>query len=332
MELRPLHIGIIGESAPDKFGDNVRDTLEKMGHRASMLGSGRLARGGLVGARVGDLAMRGFPRLEERFHVPIARKALALECDAVINTIGNLSPSAVEVLADQRIPTAFWFPDHVANLDRQRVLLAPYTAWFFKDPLLVTRLRDTLGLPVWYLPEACNPDWHRPIDDGPAEPVVVVAGNLYPSRLVLLKRLHEAGVPIRIYGPDFPRWARGIIPDELHTRTVVLRENKSRLFRRAAAVLNNLHPAEMEGVNGRLFQATGAGAAVLCEQRPALSELFDVEREVAAFRTFDDLVSRARDLLADPEVGRQLGDAASKRAHAEHTYEIRLNTILEKLA
>lgn len=31
------------------------------------------------------------------------------------------------------------------------------------------------------------------------------------------------------------------------------------MFREAAGVLNNLHPAEMNSVNARLFEATAAG-------------------------------------------------------------------------
>ncbi len=58
----------------------------------------------------------------------------------------------------------------------------------------------------------------------------------------------------------------------------VFGHDKARVFREAAAVLNNLHPAEMRGVNARLFEATASGAAVLCERRPVLDELFDPEQ------------------------------------------------------
>ena len=45
-------------------------------------------------------------------------------------------------------------------------------------------------------------------------------------------------------------------------------------------------------MNGRLFQATGCGAAVLTEFRPAVPELFAVGDEVLAFRDFDELVGQ----------------------------------------
>jgi spore maturation protein CgeB len=43
-------------------------------------------------------------------------------------------------------------------------------------------------------------------------------------------------------------------------------------------------------------------------------------------------VDRARWLLDHPEEGRRLGDAAAKRAHAEHTYSHRFQKLFEALA
>lgn len=327
-----MHVGLIGPLGADLFQDNINDTLRRMGHRVSHLGSARIERRGRVGNRVGSLVLQAFPATEDGFHRRLVRNAWMRECDAVITTDGILAPAAVAALRRQRIPVALWFPDHVAGMGRQRMLAAPYTALFFKDPLLVARLRDTLGLPVSYLPEACNPRWHRPLGEPGSVRKIAVVGNTYLSRLLLIRRLHEAGIPLVIYGAPTPRWARNLLPAGLHAGRSVFADDKSRVFRTAAGVLNNLHPAEMHGVNCRLFEATAAGAAVLCEQRPGLAELFDTEREVVPFRDFAELAERARALLDDAALTRTIGDAANKRAHSEHTYESRLTTILEKLA
>jgi spore maturation protein CgeB len=327
-----VHVGLIGGNRPDGFQENIGDSLRQLGHRVTNLGSTSVTRAGRVGNRVAEMARSMLPALDDRRHRRLVARALAHECDAVLTVQGDLSPAAVAAFRRHRIPVALWFPDAVCNLGRQRMFLAPYTALFFKEPLLVRRLRDTLGLPVWYLPQACNPRRHRPIGEPASRGVVAVVGNLYPSRLVLLRRLHDAGVPLAVYGAPVPGWARDLLPPGLHAGHPVFRETKSQVFRGAAAVLNNLHPAEMHGVNLRLFEATAAGAAVLCEQRPVLGDLFEPGREVVPFADFTELVDRARTLLADPGLTRKLGDAASLRAHAEHTYLHRLPTILEKLA
>ena len=281
--------------------------------------------------RSAELARQAYPVLEDRAHLLLASRAKERGCQAVITTDGRLAPDAVAEIRKNRIPVSLWFPDCVSNLGRQRMLAAPYTGIFFKDKLLVQRLKDTLDLPVWHLPEACNPGWHRPIGDAGVNKYVVVAGNTYLTRLLLLERLHDAGVPLALFGNPIPRWAPQAIPGALHTGRSIFREEKSRVFREASAVLNNLHPAEMSGVNARLFEAAGAGAAVLCERRPELGELFDPEREVIAFTGFDELLGKIQDLLSSDSRTKSVGDAATKRAHAEHSYEARLKILIEKM-
>ena len=82
-------------------------------------------------------------------------------------------PESVAGLRRNGARVALWFPDAVANLGRALMLMAPYDALFFKEPHLVDRLRAMLDLPVYYLPEACNPRCHRP---------TVPAGTRAPSR------------------------------------------------------------------------------------------------------------------------------------------------------
>jgi spore maturation protein CgeB len=227
---------------------------------------------------------------------------------------------------------AFWFPDHVANLGRQLMLLAPYDAIFFKEPFLTDHLQAMLDLPVYYLPEACNPRWHRPVTQAGTEPYLVIAGNMYPSRVRLLDRLIAKGIPLRLYGGGFPRWIGETASRAAHTGRIITREEKARVFRSAAGVLNTLNLAEVNGVNARLFEAAGCGAAVLTEFRSTVPELFAVGDEVLAFHDFDDLVEQATRLLSEPGLTERLGDAATQRAHRDHTYDIRVTAILEKLS
>jgi hypothetical protein len=85
-------------------------------------------------------------------------------------------------------------------------------------------------------------------------------------------------IPLKLYGGPFPRWIRDTPSRGVHAGRVVIGEEKARVFRGAVGVLNNLHPGEIDGVNARLFEAAGCGAAVLCEMRPVLPGLFGVGR------------------------------------------------------
>jgi spore maturation protein CgeB len=212
------------------------------------------------------------------------------------------------------------------------MLLAPYDALFFKEPHIVEHLKANLGVPIYYLPEACNTRWHRPLTAAGTEPYLVIAGNMYPSRVKLLERLAAKGVPLRLYGSEFPRWLGDTTLRSAHTGRCIFREEKARVFRSAAGVLNTLHPAEIAGVNARLFEATGCGAAVITEFRPAIPKLFTIDEEVLVFHDFDQLVDQSTRLLNEAGLTAALGDAATHRSHREHTYELRLTSILEKLS
>jgi spore maturation protein CgeB len=327
-----MRVGVVGPMGLDRSAENVSDALRRMGHDVTPLGPARARRRGKFTRRFAELARQGLPRFDERAQRRIVRESLDAECEVVINLDLYLMPGAVAGLRRAGARVAFWFPDHVANLGRQLMLLAPYDALFFKEPHIVERLRANLGLPVYYLPQACNPHWHRPLVPVGTEPYLVIAGGMYPSRLRLLERLIAKGIPLKLYGSAFPRWLGETPASTYHAGRHVFREDKARAFRSAAGVLNTMHPAEISGVNVRLFEAAGCGAAVLTEFRATIPDLFDVGTEVLAYRDFDELVDQATRLLNNSALRTQLGDAATRRAHRDHTHDLRVATILEKLS
>lgn len=327
-----MRVGVVGPFGPDLFAENLGDALQRAGHLVTQLGpAGAKPHGRLVGGAL-TLTRQAFPRLDEYGQRKIARAALEAACDVVISVDLRLAPEAVREMSQSGIRSAFWFPDAVSMLGRQLMLLAPYDALFFKEPHIVERLRANLGLPVYYLPQACNPRWHRPVTEPGTEPYLVIAGNMYPSRVKLLDRLISKGIPLRLYGKAFPPWLGPALAREAHRGRYLVREEKARIFRSAAGVVNTMHPAEVRGVNSRLFEAAGCGAAVITEFRPTVPDYFDVGKEVLAFHDFDELVNHANRLLSENGLTGKLGDAATLRAHRDHTIDSRLVTLLEKIS
>src|SRR5579862_4846499 len=327
-----MRIGVVGRTERDMFGANLIDAVRDTGHVAVPLGPARASHRRRLTGRLAELSLQALPHLDERVQRRIVRAAADAACDLVISVDAWLVPESVAGLRRNGARVALWFPDAVTNLGRALMLMAPYDALFFKEPHLVDRLRAMLDLPVYYLPEACNPRCHRPTVLAGTEPYLVIAGNMYPSRVRLLERLIAKGLPVRAYGSAVPRWIRDSPVREIHAGRSIWTDEKARIFRSAAGVLNNLHPGEISGVNQRLFEAAGSGAAVLSEYRPVLPGLFAIGEEVLAFRDFDELVEQASRLLHEPGLTASLGDAAARRARRDHTIGHRLAMILEKVA
>jgi spore maturation protein CgeB len=325
-----MRIGVVGPASPDSFASNIVTALADMGHHSVPLGP-LYARDGHYASAAKMAIRNALPALDERAQRRVKAAALRAGCEIVINTDQGLMPAVVRDLRQAGIKVALWFPDAVLNIGRQFMLLAPYDAVFVKEPHVVDTLGPLLGTPLCYLPQACNPRWHRPLVPAGTEPYLVIAGNMYPSRILLLERLLASGIPLRLYGGGFPRWIGRTPLREVHAGRPVFGEEKARIFRSAAGVLNTMHPAEIAGVNLRLFEAAGCGAAVLTEFRPTVPGLFGVGDEVLTFRDFDELADQATRLLHDSGLSAKLGDAAAARAHHSHTYQQRLAVVLEKL-
>jgi hypothetical protein len=327
-----MRIGVIGPIGREEFAENAADALRRMGHVVTQLGPAQPSHRNRHVHNVAMLAWEAMPGLDERSQHRIAQAASAAECEVIVNIDLRVMPETVRRLKLGGARVVFWFPDTVSHLARQLMVLAPYDALFFKEPHIVELLRAHLGLPAYYLPEACNPRWHRPSGLAGTEPYLVVAGTMYPVRVRLLERLMAKGIPLKLYGVGIPRWVGESPTRAALAGRYVSREDKARVFRSAAGVLNTMHPGEVAGVNGRLFQAAGCGAAVLSEFRPKLPEVFALDDEVLAFRDFDELVDQATRLLNETGLTARLGDAAARRAHRDHTYDARLATILQKVS
>jgi spore maturation protein CgeB len=244
-----------------------------------------------------------------------------------------LHPFEVKLLKEAtKSPVALWFPDAISNFHRTFFLNAPYDALFFKDPYIVHRLNQTLSARVYYLPECCNPRYHKSCDLLPHDREIygceiAAAGNLYPYRAAFFRQLSE--YEVKIWGNPPPLWMDVRAIEPMLQRKYVANEEKSKAFRAAKIVVNNLHPAEVWGINARAFEIAGAGGFQLVDWRPALGQLFRDSEEVVTFSDMKDLKEKLEYYLPSEETRFKIARRAQERAHREHTYEKRLTLLLE---
>jgi spore maturation protein CgeB len=107
---------------------------------------------------------------------------------------------------------------------------------------------------------------------------------------------------------------------------------KVRAFRGAKVVVNNLHYSEVWGVNARCFEAAGAGAFQMVDWRPGLTQLFEDGKELISFRNVVEMKQKLVYWLPREDERRTIAAAGMRRAHAEHTYVLRLQLLLDILA
>ena len=85
-------------------------------------------------------------------------------------------------------------------------------------------------------------------------------------------------------------------------------------------------------VNMRMYETTGAGAALVTERKSNLADLFEPGAEVIAYDGILDAAEQAAALLADPARLDRVAAAGQARTLGEHSYRQRaaqLSSILE---
>lgn len=334
---RPRVFVIGTQCWPDSMESHVLDGLRELGCPVEFFAA--RAFGGIQNnlqkamQKGANLLLREPERLVERQLLAALERA---NPELVLVILGNqLSPKTVELLrARTRAPIVCWCQDSMTTLGRQYVLGAHYDAVFLKDRYMVEQFSSMLRSTAFhYLPEACNPRVHRTIELDARQQRefgcdVMIAGTLYYFRQEVLEAL--ASFDVKIYGQR-PGW----LIDRLTGRHVgreVMGDDKARASRAATVALNTIHFSEVDALNCRAFELAGCGAFQLVSARPVLREHFRIGEEVETFADVDDLVDKVRWYVREPAAARRIADAGQRRAHAEHTFSRRLDSLIRSVS
>jgi len=84
-------------------------------------------------------------------------------------------------------------------------------------------------------------------------------------------------------------------------------------------------------VNMRTFEITGCGAFLLTDKAYGIEKMFNVGKELVTYASEGDLIEMAKYYI-DPENEREeIANKAQEKAYRKHTYESRVNRILEAI-
>jgi spore maturation protein CgeB len=328
-----MNIFVVGPQFPDSFARNIVVTLERMGHQVAGVQGVRTRHHGSRSANMfWSCLPKAFPRLERRVFREIVQTTEAAQPGLVLVTYGGMPPEVVsELKMVSGAKVVCWYTDSAANLHRDYLLASGFDFMFLKEPFLVRVARDKLGLDAFYLPECCNPAWHRPVDLNRDDRRkfgcdLAAQGTLHYYRARMLEIFED--YDLKIWGRNCPAWLDSPVKKHYPNGYIAERE-KAKAFLSAKILINTMHFTETEGVNCTLFEAAGCGAFQIADWKPALPALFEPEREIVTFRTRRELKEKVDYYLARPEERREIAARACARAHRDHTYQKRLEKMFE---
>ena len=266
----------------------------------------------------------------------ILKQILDIVDDKEINLIivchDFLTPHQIdEIKKNREIKVVLWFPDPVGQIHRGMFMNADYDILFFKDKFICDILREELNFNTVYLPECCNPLRHRPIELNSSDFEkyqcdITTAGNLPSNRIRLFDLLSTSGYDIKLWGNPAPYWSKQDKIKSYIQNEFVSNEEKSKAFRAAKIVINNLRVSEVGGTNVRTFEIAACHAFQLTSYRPNFEELYD-SNEVVTFTSYNDMVEKIDYYINRPEERHEIAKNAYVRTINEHTYEKRLDFI-----
>jgi len=316
-------------SLPDNFAENVAFTLRLMGHE--VLTAPKPVQ--LINDKLMHLMQLSFEKFFPESLTPQEKWLLKVykeyKPDVVLTLTQSINEEVLLALKKQGIITACWWGDTPANMRKQGLLCNGWDFIFIKDKYAAFKLK-TLGLNAFYLPEAMNPQWHKKcyttLDNS-----LLFAGNTYDYRHYLIFKLMEAGIKdIKLYGQRPPRWAKKEVK-ELFLNKFIVKEEKAFHFGSSFACINSTAMTEGNSLNCRTFEIAGCGALQIMEYRPALEDCFEPEKEIVTYSSFDELLFKIDYYKKDAVKAMAVRNGGYDRAVKEHTYQHRLNTIINKI-
>lgn len=145
---------------------------------------------------------------------------------------------------------------------------------------------------------------------------VSFVGAAHGNRRERVRLLREAGVKVFCFGHG---WESGPVgTDEMF-----------RIMRESVISLNFANSKGGDQIKARSFEVPGAGGFLLTEQVDGIERFYAPGQEIATFTSTAELLQRIAHYQANPQERDRIALAGYWRTVREHTYESRLDVILE---
>jgi hypothetical protein len=209
-----------------------------------------------------------------------ARNRPTTELDDV--TLALRGPKPIEPSQTGR--SMLWIISHPDEITHAEV--GAFDAVFAASTSWAAKAAERFGRRIEPLLQCTDTTRFHPSGAARTDEIVFVGTARGIARPVVVEPL-AAGVPVRVYGPDW----RGYIPAKAIAATGIPNHLLPRLYERAAVVLNDHWPAmRREGfISNRLYDVVASGGRAISDDVEGIEKIFGAA--VQTFRTPQDLVA-----------------------------------------
>ncbi|NQS89516.1 glycosyltransferase [Patescibacteria group bacterium] len=190
---------------------------------------------------------------------------------------------------------------------------------------------------VFWLPFACDPDYHHPVEltDREMEEYakdIVFVGSFYPNRARVLESIFD--LDIAVWGPYWSRLDKNSI---LKKKVVDARVNYKewvKMYNASKIVLvahYNDGKTPCNQASPKLYEALACRSFVLVDDQKDARALFEDKKHVVFFRDGKDLREKIGYYLNHPEERKKIAYGGYEEVLRKHTYRHRIGEIFRML-
>jgi spore maturation protein CgeB len=243
---------------------------------------------------------------------------------------GPIAPALIARIK-RKIDTLFlnFFPDNPLWMMPFGAIEA-YDLFFTKERYAMRSLEQVGLRNLAYLPMYCVPSAHHPVTPTPDEAArygapISFVGSRYPYRERFVRALRD--YPLKLWGAGWTRAEDPLV--RAIAGPAVFGNEKLLVYSASTLSLNHHHPMnDIVGVNTRTFELAAAGACQVVDLKDDLLDLFKAGEEIVGYRDLGELRRQLDIHLEHPDEARAIGEAARRRALAEHTLRHRIEAML----
>ncbi len=268
-----------------------------------------------------------------------AAKAAEFKPDLILALAqAPLTPKALERLKALKIPIAFWFVEDFRTLPYWKDVAASYDHFFcIQRDEFPELLKQQGAQRPYYLPQACFPGVHRPLELSEADRRTYGAdlsfmGAAYYNRVKTFPRLLD--FDFKIWGTEWN--LDSAVGKRVQNANWRIDPEEAVKIYNAGTVNLNLHSStfhedinpEGDFVNPRTFEIAACGGFQLVDMRSLLPELLVPGEEIVTFTNVPDLKEKIAYYIKHDEERRHVAGRGRARVLAEHTLEHRMREML----
>lgn len=156
---------------------------------------------------------------------------------------------------------------------------------------------------------------------------VSFVGSRYGARSRWVEGLRQRGIDVECFGHG---WPNGAVSD-VQLREIVHDSAITLNFAEPGLFMWGRRSGHSRQIKARIFEVPGLGGFLLTEGADLLTEYYRQDKELILFDGIDDLVRKIHYYSGHPEERDAIAAAAFEQTKASHTYERRLEPILEEV-